>query len=450
MDSEMFATTPPTRLFFRCALPEVVTAVFGALYSVVDGLFVGRFLGEDALAAVNLIMPVIMIIEAISNMIATGASVQMSVLLGKGNREKASRVFSFSIKFILAFSVVLSVLGFVFAKPFITVIAPGATENAISFGTDYLKVYALFGPLIPVYFAIDNYLRVCGKQRLSMIIGIASQGLNVLLDFILIAVLHQGIKAAALASCLSIALGSVVMLALFTGKRMDVYYTRKNISSVRFFRILANGSSELFSNIAASVMSIVMNLFLLKYGGTTAVAAFAILMYVDSIIGMVCFGMCDALQPAISFCYGAGLIDRMKRIFRRVLAASVITSFVAFLFMLLAGRHVAMIFIKPGDTTLAEMSVTAIKLFSFSYLVGWIDMCFSSYFTALERPGRSLLVSFFGTLFFPISCLFILTSLFGLNGVWLMPTVSAIASGILTLILATNMRVSRNTPDRDR
>ena len=160
--------------------------------------------------------------------------------------------------------------------------------------------------------------------------------------------------------------------------------------------------------------------------------------------------MCDALQPAISYCYGAGLIDRMKRIFRRVLAASVITSFVAFLFMLLAGRHVAMIFIKPGDTTLAEMSVTAIKLFSFSYLVGWIDMCFSSYFTALERPGRSLLVSFFGTLFFPISCLFILTPLFGLNGVWLMPTVSAIASGILTLILATNMRVSRNTPDRDR
>ena len=283
-----------------------------------------------------------------------------------------------------------------------------------------------------------------------MFIGIASQGLNVLLDFILIVVLHQGIKAAARASCLSIALGSVVMLVLFTGKRMDVFYTRKNISSLRFFRILANGSSELFSNIAASVMSIVMNLFLLKYGGTTAVAAFSILMYVDSIIGMVCFGICDALQPAISYCYGAGLIDRMKRIFRRVLAASAITSFVAFLFMLLAGRHVAIIFIKPGDTTMAEMSVTAIKLFSFSYLVGWIDMCFSSYFTALERPRRSLVVSFFGTLFFPISCLFILTPLFGLNGVWLMPTVSAIASGIMTIILAASMRVSRNNTHRDR
>ena len=99
----------------------------------------------------------------------------------------------------------------------------------------------------------------------------------------------------------------------------------------------------------------------------------------------------------------------MKSIFRRVLAASVITSAIAFLFMLLAGRHVAMIFIKPGDTSLAEMSVTAIKLFSFSNLVGWIDMCFSSLFTALERPGRSLMVSFFGTLIFPIACLYLLT-----------------------------------------
>lgn len=441
MDSEMFAKLPPTRLFFRCAIPEIVTAVFGALYSVVDGLFVGRFLGEDALAAINLIMPVIMITEAISNMIATGASVQMSILLGEKDREMASRVFSFSVKFILAFSFVLSALGFFFAKQFITLIAPGATESALALGTDYLKIYALFGPLIPVYFAIDNYLRVCGKQKLSMIIGIASQLLNVILDFILIAVLDMGIKAAAVASCVSIVLGSVVMLAVFLGRRMDVCYTRKNISASRFLRILANGSSELFSNIAVSVMSIVMNLFLLKYGGTTAVAAFSILMYVDSIIGMICFGMCDALQPAISYCYGSGLIERMKYIFKRVIAASVITSVVSFLFMLLAGPGVAKIFVQPGDTNLANMSVTAIKLFSFSYLVGWIDMCFSSYFTALERPGRSLVVSFFGTLFFPIAFLYILTPIMGLNGVWLMPTVSAIASGILTLTLVASLKI---------
>lgn len=330
MNSEMFIKLPPTRLFFKCAIPAVITSVFGALYAVVDGMFVGKYLGEDALAAINLVMPIIMIVEAISNMIATGASVNMSILLGEQKHEEASRVFSFSVKFIMLFSCIIGVLGFFFARPFISFIAPGASAAAINLSTEYLKVYSVFGPLIPIYFAIDNYLRVCGKQKTSMVIGISSQVANVVLDFVLIAIFKQGIKAAAIASCISIAVGSVVMLVLFIGKRMDVYYTKENIPAKQFMRIIANGSSEFFSNISMSIMSVIMNLFLLRYGGTTAVAAFSIVMYVDSIIGMMNFGICDSLQPAISYCYGAGLRERMKAIFKRVVMATITIAIVAF------------------------------------------------------------------------------------------------------------------------
>ena len=441
MNSELFATQAPTKLFFRCAVPAVITSVFGALYSVVDGIFVGRYLGEDALAAINIIMPIIMIVTAISNMIATGASVNMSILLGEKKQDEASRVFSFSVKFILIFSFVISVLGFFLAKPFVMLIAPGATDKATDCAMEYLKTFSLFGPLIPIYFATDNYLRVCGREKHSMVIGIVTQLLNVVLDFILIAILRQGVQAAATASCISIVLGSVITLTMFLGKRMDVYYTRKNIPIARFFRIIANGSSEFFSTVSISVMSVVMNLFLLKYGGTTAVAAFSIVMYVDSIVGMLNFGICDSLQPAISYCYGAGLKGRMKAIFKRVVIASVTTSIVAFLFMFFAGPTVAKVFIKPDDTDLLSVSITAIKIFAFSYIVGWIDMCFSSFFTALDRPLRSLIVSLFGTLVFPIAFLFILTAIWNLNGVWLMASVSAVASGILTLFLAKTMKI---------
>ncbi|MBR4090050.1 MAG: hypothetical protein IKK28_04130 [Mogibacterium sp.] len=192
-------------------------------------------------------------------------------------------------------------------------------------------------------------------------------------------------------------------------------------------------------------MSIVMNLFLLKYGGTTAVAAFSVVMYVDSIIGMLNFGLCDSLQPSISYCYGARLIERVKEIFRLVVIASVSISFIAFLFMFFAGPYIAPVFIKPGDKDLLAVSITAIKIFSFSYIVGWVDMCFSSYFTALDRPARSLIVSIFGTLFFPILFLFILTSKWGLNGVWLMPTIAGIASGILTLLLAYSLNTREDS-----
>ena len=443
MDSEIFEKLPPTKLFFRCAVPSMITMAFGALYQIADGLFVGRFIGENALAAVNLIMPIIMTVFAFSNMIATGASVRISVLLGEKNRERASRVFSYSLKIIFILSCILGVLGYVFAKPFVCFLSPGATEEAVEYGITYIRIYAIFSPLMPIGFATDNFLRVCGKENLSMWIGIGTQALNIALDVILIAFLGQGIWAAAFTSCIAMALGSVITLCLFRKKRLDLYYTRKNISAKQFFTILANGSSEFFSNISMSVMSVVFNFFLLKYGGTTGVAAFSVIMYVDSIIGMLVFGMCDALQPAISYCYGAGLMEKVKAIFKRIILGASVLSVLSMLFMLFLGRFVAPLFVKPEDVELLAVSITGMQLFSFSYLTGWVDMCFSSYFTALERPARSLVTSFFGTLVFPIGFLFVLSPIWKLNGVWLTSLASCTASSILTVILTITMKEKR-------
>ena len=443
MDSEIFEKLPPTKLFFKCAIPSMITMAFGAIYQIADGLFVGRFIGGDALAAINLIMPIIMMVFAFSNMIATGASVRIAILLGEKDRDEASRVFSFSLKVIFVLSCILGVFGYFFADPFIRLISPGANEQAISYGVTYIRIYSVFSPLMPIYFATDNFLRVCGKERLSMWIGIGTQALNIILDVILIAFLGQGIWAAAFTSCIAMTLGSIITLWLFRAKRMDVYYTNKAISASKFFRILANGSSEFFSNISMSVMSMVYNFFLLKYGGTTAVAAFSVIMYVDSIIGMLVFGMCDALQPAISYCYGAKLMSKVKAIFKRIILGAVVLSAASMVFMMFAGPYVAPLFIKKEDTVLLAVSIIGMKLFSISYLTGWVDMCFSSYFTAIERPVRSLLTSFFGTLVFPIGFLFILSPIWGLNGVWLTPIASCTASAVLTIILAVTMKKSR-------
>lgn len=440
MDSEIFEKLPPTKLFFRCAVPAMIAMASGALYQIADGLFVGRFIGEDALAAVNLIMPVITMVFAFSNMIATGASVRISVLLGEKKPEGASCIFSFTIKAIFLLSCVIGIIGFFGAESFVRLLAPGATEQAVGYGITYTRMYAVFSPLLPIYFATDNFLRVCGKEKLSMWLGISTQAFNIILDVILIAILGQGIRAAAFTSCLAMALGSVITLWLFRGKRMDLYYTRKNIPASVFFRILANGSSEFFSNISISVMSVVYNLFLLKYGQTTAVAAFSVIMYVDSIIGTLVFGMCDSLQPAISYCYGAGLMDKVRAMLKRIILGAVILSTASMLFMLFAGRFVAPIFVKPEDTELLAVSIAGMEVFSFSYLTGWVDMCFSSYFTALERPVRSLLTSFFGTLVFPVAFLFILTPVWQLNGVWLTSVAAGTASAILTIIFALTMK----------
>ena len=440
MDSEFFKTLPPTKLFFRLALPAMITMAFGALYQIADGLFVGRFIGEDALAAINLIMPIIMISFAVANLIATGASVRISVLLGANDRENASLIFTYTIKIIFLISCIVGALGFIFAEPFVRLLAPGATEEAIEYGITYTRIYAAFAPLILIYYATDNYLRTCGKEKLSMYIGIGTQALNIALDILLIAFLGQGVWAAALSSCVSMTLGTVITLSLFRKKRLDLYYTKGRISASSFLRIIANGSSEFFSNISMSVLSIVYNYFLLAYGGTTAVAAFSVIMYVDSIIGMLVFGMCDSLQPAISYCYGAGLEKRVRSIFKRVILGAIALSLCSLLFMMFVGEYVAPLFVKPEDTELLAVSIIGMKLFSLSYVTGWVDMCFSSFFTAIERPIRSLIISLFGTLVFPIGFLFILSPIWQLNGVWLTPLFSCTASAVFTVIMALTLK----------
>lgn len=443
MDSEIFEKLPPTKLFFRCAVPSMITMAFGALYQIADGLFVGRFIGEDALAAVNLIMPVLMMVFAFSNMIATGASVRISVLLGEKNRDEASRVFSLSLKIVFLLGCLLGALGFFFAEPFVRFLAPGASALAVQYGVTYIRVNALFSPLCLLFFAMDNYLRVCGKEKLSMWLSIGTQVFNIALDVVLIVFLGQGVWAAAFTSCLSMAIGAVITLLLFRGKKMDLFYTRKGISLSKFLKILANGSSEFFSNISMSVMSIVYNFFLLKYGGTTGVAAFSVIMYVDSIIGMLTFGMCDSMQPAISYCYGAGLMAKVRALLKRIILAAVVLSAAAMAFMYFAGPYVAPIFVKPEDTELLKVSIVGMQLFALSYMTGWVDMVFSSYFTALERPGRSLLTSFFGTLVAPIGFLFILSPSMGLRGVWLNPLVSCSVSAVFTLFLAFTLKIKK-------
>jgi len=446
MDSEIFEKLPPTKLFFRCAVPSMITMAFGALYQIADGLFVGRFIGEDALAAVNLIMPILMMVFAFSNMIATGASVRISVLLGEKNREEASRVFSLSLKVIFLIGCALGSFGFIFAEPFVRLLAPGASTLAVQYGVIYIRVNALFSPLCLLFFAMDNYLRVCGKEKLSMWLSITTQGFNILLDVVLIVFLGQGVWAAAFTSCLAMAIGAVAILWMFRGKKMDLYYTRKSISFSKFLKVLANGSSEFFSNISMSVMSIVYNFFLLKYGGTTGVAAFSVIMYVDSIIGMLVFGMCDSMQPAISYCYGAGLMDKVKSLFKRIILAAILLSATAMVFMYFAGPYISPIFVKPEDTHLLKVSIAGMKLFALSYLTGWVDMTFSSYFTALERPGRSLLTSFFGTLVSPIGFLFVLTPYWGLDGVWLNPLASCTVSAVFTIFLALTLKIKKQRP----
>ena len=279
-----------------------------------------------------------------------------------------------------------------------------------------------------------------------MTINIVSSLLNIVLDVLFIVVLHQGLWAAALASCLSMSLGAVWSLVPFIRRKLPLVFTKGTISLRQMRRILINGSSEFFVSIAGSLMAVVMNIVLLRLGGATAVAAIAIVEYVDSLMGMVIHSMVDALQPAVSYCFGAGLLQRMKRIQRTVMASSAVLSLLAMLFLLFGGKFLLPLFIKDGDTALYDMSLRAMQLFALSYLVSWIERTLSGYMTAVERPWHSLAISLLSTFLFPLMCMAVLVPLWGLDGVWLLSFVAGVFGAIASILIVRRVRLETPVP----
>ncbi|MBR5404288.1 MAG: MATE family efflux transporter [Bacteroidales bacterium] len=439
MNERDYGTAPILKLFFRCTVPAMVGMGFSAIYNITDGIFVGHFIGQEALAAVNLVMPLIMIITALADMVAAGSSVRISILLGQEKREEAGRVFTVCLKLIIGLSLLFTLAGFFLAGPLIRLM--GADGLTAEYAEEYLRVFALFMCPCCLYFSTDNYLRVCGKVKLSMTINIVCSVLNIILDAVLIVWLKQGLWAAALASSLSMTVGAVWSLIPFIRKKLPLILTRGRIAVKQIALILTNGSSEFFTSMAGSLLAIIINVILLRLGGATAVAAVAIVEYVQSLTGMIIYSASDALQPAISYCYGAGLYKRMKDMLKTVMAAAAILSLIAMVFLLTAGRIILPLFIKDGDTALFDMSWRAMRFFALSYLVSWIEMTLAGYLTALEKPWHSLVLSILGTLIFPLIFLAILVPLWGLDGVWMLNVVSGTYSAIVAIVIVKIVKI---------
>lgn len=433
----LFEKTPPTRLFFHFAVPSMISMAVSSLYTIADGIFVGRFLGQQSLAAVNLVMPLIMICFGLSDMVAVGSSVRISIQLGQKEYNEASQTFSFCLKMIALSSCIIGLFSFFLAKPALMLL--GAEPDVAQLAEEYLRIYALFLPLISGFFAIDNYLRICGKPRYSMAMNIVTAILNIMLDFVFVAVLGYGVWSAALASCLSLVVGMILGLFPFLGEKLPVSFVRGRIPFRQFVHLLANGSSELFSNIASSLLMLILNTVLLYLGGSMAVAACSVVLYVDSVVNSMIYGLVDSMQPAISYCYGANLQKRVWAIEKRVLTAGFSLSIGTLFLMYFGGGELISLFVQKNDQELLTLSLHAMRLFSLSYLVGWVDACISSYLTALDCPGRSLIVSFCGTLVFPLIALSVLAPIWKLDGVWCMPFVAGIASAIVAVIAVVSM-----------
>lgn len=432
----MYEKLSPTKLFIKCAVPSMISMAVASLYTVADGIFVGRFIGAQALAGVNLVMPFIIMSFSLADMVAVGSSVQIAISLGKKEKQKASEIFTFSCILIQLISLLAGIAAYFLCVPIVH--AMGATGALADVAVEYIRVYALCSPVIMIFFAVDNYLRICGKNKYSMWMNVCVSILNIVLDWFFICKLGLGVWSAAFASCLSLATGTIISFLPFLSKKLTLCFVKIHISMRTIGNIFANGSSGFFSNISSSIYMVLINAVLLQISGEMAVAAFSIIMYVDSILQSLLYGMYDSLQPALSYQYGSGSYKRIIALLKRGLFAGCIISVGVMLLMILKGDTIISLFIHENNFELIEMSRRAMFLFALSYLVRWFGTASESFFTALNRPVFSLIVSFSFTIVFPVLFLLILPVMLGLDGVWL----TAAFSGVLTTVLSAILLIS--------
>ncbi len=433
---KMYATMTPWRLFFIVALPGMISMFAMSVYSIIEGIFIGQRLGESAFAAVNIAMPLVMINFSLADLIGVGASVPISIALGRKDHQTANNVFSCSIIMILIASVMMGTVMLLAAEPLCRMM--GANDTLLDTSVRYLRTFALCSPLSTIFFAMDNYLRISGYVKTSMVINIGFNVVTIgLLAFFLI-VLDMDVVGSALATVISMCLCSFVAMIPFVRRKTLLQFTKPCFHKAMFKQIAACGSPVFLNNIAGRVTSILMNVSLMvlgvkafgETGGTTAVAVYAVLMYASDLCWPLLYGISDSLSPAIGYNWGAENYDRVKKIVKCAYIGTAIVGLVSTSILFFFPGPVASMFAKAEDALLLEEATHAIRLFCFAYLFRWFVVTTQGFLSAIEKPVLATVMSVAAALVFPVMILGALWSL-GLDGIW----VNFVGVNLFTAIL---------------
>lgn len=415
----------------RFTLPSMVMMIFTSIYGVVDGFFVSNYVGKTPFAAINLIMPFLIILGAVGFMIGAGGSALVAVTFGKGDDKKANSIFSLLIYIIIGAGLVFSLLGIFFVEPVSVFL--GASDEMLPYCVEYGRIILLALTPFMLQNVFQSLLIVAERPTFGLVITVASGCTNMLLDWLFMAVLQWGITGAAYATAIAQILGGVIPLVYFilpNKSKLRLGRTRFDIKAIG--KACLNGSSEFMTNISASIVSMIYNFQLMKYAGEDGVSAYGVLMYVSFIFVAAYLGFSIGSAPIVGYHYGADNSDELKGLFRKSLI--IIGSMTVILFTLseIFARPISMIFVGYDDELLG-MTVRAFVIHALCFIVSGFNIYGSGFFTALNDGLISALISFGRTLVFQVIAVLLLPMMFGLDGIWFADVAAEVAALALTV-----------------
>ena len=420
-----------SRKLLRFTLPSMVMMVFTSIYGVVDGIFISNFVGSDPFAAINLIMPFLMILGALGFMLGSGGSALVGFYLGMDQEKRANEIFSLLVYVLLGVGTLLTVLGLLFLEPVARLL--GADADLLPYCVRYARIVLL--GLVP--FTLQNvfqsFLVTAERPHFGLYITVGAGVTNMVLDALLVGVIPLGVEGAAIATVLSQCVGGILPL---------VYFARPNTSRLRLTRTrwelrpvlksAANGSSEFMTNISMSIVTMLYNWQLLRLMGADGVTVFGIIMYVSFIFVALFLGYSMGSAPIVSFHYGAGNQEELKGLFRRSLTIILAMSAGLTVLAIVLAKPLAMIFVSY-DPALLSVTTRALTIYAVSYLLTGFNIYASSFFTALNDGLVSALISFARTLVFQVLAVLTLPLLWEADGIWAAVILAEGLAAILSL-----------------
>jgi len=400
----------------RFTLPSIAMMIVTSIYSVVDGLFVSNVVGDTALAAVNIVYPLPMVLGAFGFMLGTGGSAEVARVMGAGEPEKAKRYFTTLILAILAVGAALSALCLIFIRPLCALMGADAAmmDQCIVYGA----IMTAGSPLFMLQTSFQSFCVVAEKPKMGLVLSLAAGAANMFLDWLFIAVFHWGVAGAALATVAGYLVGGVIPLVCFLlPNKSPLRLVKTRLYPRMLAKSCANGSSELMTNISASLVTVLYNRTLMDLAGRQGVAAYTVMMYVQFIFAAVLIGFSMGSAPIFSYNYGAGNDGELKSLFRKCLTVIAVLSLAMTAAAIALARPLSFIFVGY-DPALLELTASGFRVFAAAFLFWGFNIFGSSFFTALGDGPVSAAISFLRTLLFQVGSVLLLSRLLGLTGVW--------------------------------
>lgn len=418
----------------RFTLPSIGMMIFTSIYGVVDGFFVSNFAGKTPFAAVNLIMPFLMILSTVGLMFGTGGSAIVAKTFGEGDREKGNRYFSLFVYVSAVLGVLFAVLGIVFIRPIASRL--GAEGEMLENAVLYARIILLALPFYVLQILFQSFCVTAERPKLGLVVTVLSGLTNMVLDAVLVILLPQEYKlaGAAAATALSQVVGGAVPL---------VYFGRENSSILRLgksqfngkviFKACTNGSSEFMSNISMSLVGMLYNIQLLRYAGEDGIAAYGVMMYISMIFSAAFLGYSIGTAPIVGYHDGAKNYAELKGLLRKSLTMIGVFGVVMVVSAELLASPLAGIFVGY-DAELMQMTVSGFRIFALSFFFMGYAIYSSGFFTALNDGVTSAIISFLRTLVFQTAAVIFLPMLWELDGVWISIVVAEVMAVVFSVI----------------